>query len=210
MKQFRISSEGLYSWIRKLHLYFGLFISPFILVFAVSTIMFNHNWKPKNSESDAKVQKRSALVEIPADVESLEGVKRIMRQVGVSGEIDFIRYLRRDNRLVIPVMKPGQNITIDVDLESETAEIKRRRTGIWDALLYLHKSPGPHNANIRGNWFYTRLWGWLADTVVYLFLFISASGVYMWYLIKAERKIGLVLLSAGCLSFLLIVFVIVV
>ncbi len=45
----------------------------------------------------------------------------------------------------------------------------------------------------------------LVDTTVYLLLFITISGVYMWAVIKAERKIGLVLLGAGSLSFVLIV-----
>jgi hypothetical protein len=209
MKQLRIFKKSLYLWIRELHLYVGMFISPFILVFAISTILFNHTWKPWGDKSDAKVQKTSASIEIPKDVkggaEGIEQAKQILRQVGVSGEINYIRHLPGENRLVIPVMKPGQEITINVDLKSQTAEIKRRYTDIWDALFYLHKSPGAHNANIRGNWFYTRLWGWLADTVVYLILFISISGIYMWAVIKAERKIGLILLGAGCLSFILMI-----
>jgi len=209
MKRFRILSKSLYLWIRELHLYFGMFISPFILVFAISAILLNHTIKPWGDPSDAKVQKMSLSIEIPKDVkggvEGIEPAKQIMRQVGLSGEINFIRHLPQENRLVIPVMKPGQNITINVDLKSQTAEIERRRTDIWDALFYLHKSPGAHNAQIRGNWFYTRLWGWLADTVVYLILFLSVSGIYMWAVLKAERKLGLILLGAGCLSFILII-----
>ena len=208
MKRIRIFSKSLYLWIRELHLYLGLFISPFIVVFAVSTILFNHAWKPWNAGSDAKVQKMSVPVKIPEDVEGLEQAKQIMRQVNVSGEISYLP--KPKDHLVIPVMKPGQKITIDVNLETRPAEIERRYTAIWDALFYLHKSPGAHNANIRGNWFYTRLWSWLADTVVYLLLFISASGIYLWTVIKAERVIGLILLGAGGLSFLLIVFAIVV
>jgi hypothetical protein len=107
------------------------------------------------------------------------------------------------------VIKPGEEITIDVDLERQTAAIERRYTDVWETLFYLHKSPGPHNANIRGNWVYTRIWGMLADTMVYFILFISASGIYLWAVIKAERKIGFILLGAGGLSFLLVVFAIV-
>jgi hypothetical protein len=65
--------------------------------------------------------------------------------------------------------------------------------------------PGPHNANIRGNWPFTRLWGWLADTTVYLLLFLSATGVYLWTALRAERRAGLVVLGAGALSFAVIV-----
>jgi hypothetical protein len=46
----------------------------------------------------------------------------------------------------------------------------------------------------------------MADTVVCLLLFLSVSGVYLWAVIKAERRIGLVLLAAGAVSFFGIVW----
>ena len=57
------------------------------------------------------------------------------------------------------------------------------------------------NVAIRGNWIGTRVWGWFADTTIYLLLFISISGIYMWWAIKAERRIGAALLAAGTLTF---------
>jgi hypothetical protein len=57
--------------------------------------------------------------------------------------------------------------------------------------------PGPHNVAIRGNWIGTQVWRVFADATIYLLLFISASGVYLWWAIKAERRIGLVLVTAG-------------
>ena len=51
------------------------------------------------------------------------------------------------------------------------------------------------------NWFYMRAWRWLADTTSYLILFISVSGIYLWYVLRAERRVGFVLLCTGALSF---------
>ena len=51
------------------------------------------------------------------------------------------------------------------------------------------------------NWIYMKAWRWLADTTVYLLLFISVSGVYLWYVLRAERTVGFILLVAGALSF---------
>jgi hypothetical protein len=215
MKQPRILSKSLYLWIRDLHLYLGLFISPFILVFAISTIFFNHAWNPSgsNPKSADNVQKMSASIKTPPIAEDkgvdIEQAKQILRQLGVSGEIDYISHRKQENRLVIPVVKPGQRITINVDLNSQMAQVERRHTGLWDAMMYLHKSPGMHNVKIRGNWFFTRFWRLLADITVYLTLFISASGIYMWTVIKAERKIGLIMLGLGCVSFVLIVLALV-
>lgn len=89
-----------------------------------------------------------------------------------------------------------------MDLATGVATLERKDTGAWDALIYLHKMPGPHNATIRGNWLFTRLWGWLADGTVYLLLFLSASGVYLWTVLKADRRSGLISLGVGMLSFM--------
>lgn len=199
----RLFRKSPFLWIRDLHLYFGLFISPFVLIFAASTLLLNHTCKPWDTPADAEAMKTEMPVEIPEETEGIDLAKAIMRQVGISGEIRYIH--RRKGSLVIPVMKPGQNTTIKVDLENRTARVEQRNTDLWEVLFYLHKSPGPHNADIRGNWVFTRLWGWLADTVVYLLLFISASGIYLWAVIKAERKTGLVLMGAGCLCFFAVV-----
>lgn len=209
MKTSNISISNLHRWIRELHLYFGLFISPFILLYAISTILFNHTWKSRSAESEAKAQMERVSIEMPEGMEGLELAKYIMRKVNVSGEIEFFRHNLQQKQFVIPVMKPGQRITISVDLENKTAEIERRRTGFWSALLYLHKSPGPHLAGFRGNWFYTRLWKWMADATVYLILLVSITGIYMWWVLKVERKVGLVLVGAGCLTFILIALAIV-
>jgi len=46
-----------------------------------------------------------------------------------------------------------------------------------------------------------RAWRWMADATVYLILFISVSGIYLWYVLRAERSVGFILLFAGALSF---------
>jgi hypothetical protein len=46
-----------------------------------------------------------------------------------------------------------------------------------------------------------RIWRWLADGTVYLVLFLSISGVYLWAVLRAERRIGLALIAAGAVSF---------
>ncbi len=89
-----MKSASLYRWISKLHVYFGLFISPFVLVFAVSAIMFNHMW---GAESKGEVQKRQTSIEMPENVEGLEIARHIMRQVDVSGEVEFFRHDTRSN-----------------------------------------------------------------------------------------------------------------
>ncbi|MEP6917797.1 MAG: PepSY-associated TM helix domain-containing protein [Acidobacteriota bacterium] len=201
-----------YRWIRDLHLYFGLFVSPFILVFAASVFFLNHGKVVATASSPPETFRG---LRIPEGIEQLQGreavdrAREILPQVGLTGEIGFLRVLRKEGHLVFPVSKPGFDATVNVDVASRSAVVSRRTSGWWEALAYLHKSPGPHNVNLRGNWFWTRAWGWLADTTIYLTLFISISGLYLWYAIKAERIAGLWLLGAGAASYLGIMYAVV-
>jgi hypothetical protein len=135
---------------------------------------------------------------VPAGVELLSGreqvnaLRGVLDQLGVHGEVNFIRRISKEHRLVIPVIVPGREVTVDLNLETRSAILTTRGDSMWSAMVYLHKMPGQHNANIRGNWIYLRIWRWLTDATVYLVLFLSISGVYLWAVLRAERRIGLV------------------
>ena len=195
--------KAFYRWTRDLHLYFGLFVSPFVIAFAISVFFLNHGHVDTSVASSIATYRD---VTIPDGIETARGrdaidrARTITNQVGASGEIGFVRYVRSERRLTIPVSKPGLETAIDVDLVKRTAVVSRRSTGLLESMAYLHKSPGPHNADLRGNWLWTLVWRWLADATVYLVLFISATGVYLWLTIKTERRIGLALLGAGAVT----------
>jgi len=193
-----------YRWTRDLHLYLGLLVSPFVIAFAVSVLFLNHA-KVDTSAATSVTTVRD--VRIPAALETARGreaadrAREIVDQVGITGEIGFVRYIRKQQRFVIPVSTPGLETIIDVDVPSRTAVVSRREMGLLESVGYLHKRRGPHNADLRGNWFWTRVWRWLADGTVYLLLFISATGLYLWFAIKSERRIGFALLGVGAVSF---------
>ena len=201
----------LYRWLRDLHLYFGLFISPFILLFSVSVFYLNHGKLivptdvPAETYRDLRVPDGFDRVKGP---EAIARAKAILPQVGVAGEIGFLRYVSKDRHLIFPVSKAGSEATVDVDLDARTATVKRRSMDLWESIAYLHKMPGPHNVAIRGNWIGTQAWRVLADATIYLILFISLSGVYLWWAIKAERRIGFALLTTGAATFFGLVYVV--
>jgi hypothetical protein len=89
---------------------------------------------------------------------------------------------------------------VDVDTIRATAVVSRRTTGLFESFAAWHRLPGPHNIDIRGNWLGTRIWKGLADTTVFITLFLTVSGLYLWFALKAERVIGLLLITAGALS----------
>lgn len=194
-----------YRLIRGLHLYFGLFISPFVIVFAASVFFLVHAWLPKAQKPDAT--RIVSNLKLPANLEELSGrrlideLQPVLVSIKAQGEIGWIQHREREHLLIIPVSVPGRITTVTIDIARREATIERRTTGLADALIVLHKSPGPHLVGLRMNWFYMWLWRWFADATVYLILFITASGLYLWYVLQAERKVGLYLLAAGAISF---------
>jgi hypothetical protein len=133
-------------------------------------------------------------------MERLDRARQLLRQAGVSGEIGFVRYSAEEGSITIPVSKPGYEATVVVKMDTGAASITERKTGFWNSIIYLHKMPGPHLANIRGNWPVVRIWAWLADGTAWLLIFLSVSGVYLWAVLRSERHVGLMLLVVGLIS----------
>ncbi len=125
----------------------------------------------------------------------------MLEACGVRGEVGFIRHQVKEEKLIIPVTIPGRETTVSINLSNREATIVTRETGLADALVVLHKSPGQHGPDIRMNWFAMRAWRWLADASVYLLLLITVTGIYLWYVLRSERAVGILLFSAGTLIF---------
>jgi hypothetical protein len=180
----------------------GLFSSPFVLVFAISVFFLVHTWLPKLGSETSKTRAVSALA-LPADLQMLSGrplieaLKPILEQVGVRGEVGFVQNRVKEGVLIIPVTIPGRETTVSLRIASREATIVSRETGLASAMATLHRSPGEHAPAIRMNWFYMQAWRWMADTTAYMTLFLSVSGIYLWYVLRAERKVGFVLLCTG-------------
>ncbi len=195
-----------YFFTRDLHLYIGLFLSPFVLLFAASVILLNHPGIPLEKSIESKTDQ--VRLDLPPGLDRLQGMERVdrarqlLRQAGVSGEIGFVHYSAEEGTITIPVSKPGYEAAVSVKIDTGLASIKQRKTGFWNSIIYLHKMPGPHLANIRGNSPAVRIWAWLADGTAWLLIFLSVSGVYLWAVLRSERKAGVLLFVGGAISLL--------
>lgn len=199
-----------YSTLRGLHLYLGLAVSPVLVVFSVSVFFLVHSWLP--GSKTAPVTRTVTDIVFPADLEKRQGREQVMALrtvlagLDIPGEIGFVRYLPRDRKFMLPVTQPGRQCQVELNLADRTAAISTRDTGIADAMVYLHKMPGPHNVAIRGNSPHVKAWRWIADATVYLLLFVTVSGIYLWAVLKSERQVGLSLLAAGFLTFTALIY----
>jgi hypothetical protein len=206
-------SRRFYTVTRDLHLYLGLFISPFVLVFSVTVFFFVHAIAPKFSAETSQTRVATS-VSLPPDLAKLsgraliDGLKPTLAKINVLGEVGFIRHVVSDGTLVIPVSVPGRATTVTIRIAQREATIVTRETGLAEALMILHRSPGEHSPALSRNWFAMRAWRWFSDTTEYLTLFITVSGVYLWYVLRAERRVGFILLGTGTLLFFGLAYVV--
>jgi len=189
-----------YPLIRKLHLYFGLFISPFVLMFSCSLLAINHEgFLNKFAPVKHLPEIRTKLDKIPFGSSELATARSIITKLGIDGEIDYIS--NEDNNIFFPVSKPGLRTTIRINILTDSVIITRELLGAMRAMSYLHKMPGPHVEAIRGNSTFLKIWRLMADAVVYVILFLTVSGIFLWYFLKIERNLGLFALTLGIVFF---------
>src|SRR5437762_8274194 len=97
-------SGRFYRLIRDLHLYFGLFISPFVLLFAISVFFLVHSWLPRIASQTSTTRVVSALP-LPADMSTLSGrplseaLKPALAQAVARGEVGFVRHMIKEGKL---------------------------------------------------------------------------------------------------------------
>ncbi len=226
---------------RQLHLYIGIFLCPFLVLFAISTIVMNHPSprdpaNPKFAESTstiplsipAQVSDNLALAqqkfaEAKAIIED-RAAKKVATQAGnqannaaasaltehalkelnVSGELFAFGPIRNGQKK-ITLMVPGRTTIVTLDVARQVAILQHRDFNFIDTMSYLHRNPGPHKTK-GPNWSGSKAWGWGADWTVYLTLFLTVTGIYLWLVIKSERKIGLAFMSMGFVSVVAITY----
>ena len=190
--------KNYYPPVRTLHMYIGLLISPFILIFAVSVLVLNH---PGYFNNITPVREQSAintiLDSIPIRSTDLLTAKAIIEKLSIKGEIDFIG--KNDSSLFFPVKAPGVVHRIRVNTRNGMVSITRIDEGVLRGTTYLHMMPGPHNATIRGNSGFMKIWRYITDTIVYSLLFLTISGFFLWCFLQSERKTGIYVAGIGLL-----------
>jgi hypothetical protein len=193
-----------YALIRSLHLYFGLFISPFILLFAISVLVMNHPLFLDRlfPVREIEPEYRQLYAFEFAGSDSLMA-KKLLRLVNLDGEIDWIT--RTDTLFSFPLNKPGLTRWISLNRLTGKVTITGKEFGFFGATRYLHTMPGQHNARMRGNSLLIKLWRVATDTLVYVVLFVSASGVFLWYYLRPERTLGIVSMGVGLVFLVVIV-----
>jgi hypothetical protein len=170
---------------RNLHLLIGLLVTPFVLVYGISAIGMSHpTWLPKAHSTTERV-----VAVDPGEKNPRTMAEALQRREELRGAL---RSLRDDDGLVtFRVVRPGATYDIEVDRTAGTAAIRSRVSNFIGFLDRVHRIAGWHDHLPSGLLAFTLL------GVSVALLFLGASGVYLWYVLIAERRAGWIALVVG-------------
>jgi hypothetical protein len=171
----------MYRLIRNTHLILGLASVLFILTYAVSAVQMAH-----------RVRLRPTVVEedlsLAAGLAPRRLAEVLMEQRGYGGELGKPQTTPTGYR--ISITRPGANVDVRYDAATGQTHLRRETRSFLGMLNRLHHQNGLHHEDGRLN-----AWGWALALVSIALLAIGASGIYLWFRLRAERVLGFAVLT---------------
>lgn len=182
--------------IRRTHMYLALFLTPWMLIYALSGLVLNHNqtlraWYGGSLGQLEKVEERPYTAAFSADADPRMIGAQILEHLGLSGSFNVqgragqpklvinrngalaqhrITYFRPENRLLI-------------EKQSFTAPVFVNRAHF--------------RAGYEQPFLAARTWGFIVDLAIVGMVFWVVSGILMWWEIKPARLAGAVFAITG-------------
>jgi hypothetical protein len=190
-------------WNKKLHIYLGLYFLWFLWLFAISGLFLNHSkWLFADFWSSRKQSESIKKVQFPRETNDLRIAQNLMRQLGISGEIEWTKTHPAADHFDFRIVKPGQIIEVKTDLKAGQAVIQSIQTNGWGIVKMLHTFTGVRATDpaAERDWWATKFWSFSMDAISLGLIFLVVSGLIPWLKMKNRRILGAVILGSGLLS----------
>lgn len=186
--------------LRRCHLYIGLFLTPWLTMYAVSTVVFNH-WERISSFYQGHMDQFEREKEIaythvfsPGTTPRVKG-ERILDDLNLAGSFTVDK---AKDRLVINRRDPIAPRRITYIPAEKKLIIERQPFRSANFLTTLHSQVGYTNKLKR-----IKLWAICVDATAIATVLLVLSGFWMWWELKATRRLGLAFAAFGFLLFTL-------
>lgn len=179
----------MYRVIRQIHLYCGLVVGAFLMMYFVSGyIMVHRPWfLPAPS---APTVRTTTLA--PIDQESIEQLAAdAKKQLGLRGRIQFPQ-AQAAGLTRFWVLRPGVMARVDIPADGRTVKITTQRAGLVGTLIMLHKIAGYDDQLIFD------VYAFFCDLAGVAMILFAISGVYLWWKRARNKTWGILCLAASC------------
>jgi hypothetical protein len=192
-------------WNRKLHFYSGLFLIFFLWLFAFTGLLLNHpawtfheNWQNRKETN----YERSITPPNLNATDDLSQARDITKQLQIEGDVLLTTTKTSPNQLVFQVRRPGHFFFINANWEQRRATIRQADVNLWGIMKTLHSFTGNIADDSRNHrdWILTYVWAYAMDAVATGLIFMVLSSIYMWLKFPDKRRLGIIVLTLGCVS----------
>jgi hypothetical protein len=187
--------------VRRTHMYLALFLAPWILGYAVSTVAMNHQWTG-GPPSFIPEREQAYATRFAPGTPPLEMGRQILADLGLEGAYG-VQGSAEAGRLVInrqDLVTPRRIVFTPAD---QRLVVERAEFQSGGLLNRFHRRRGyqqPYAAD--------RLMAASVDAVIVAMVFWGLSGLWMWWEMRATRWWGLASMAAGLALFGGLVFAI--
>jgi hypothetical protein len=175
----------MYKIVRTVHLLLASFSLPFLIMYGLSAVQMSHStWfhlKPA-------VEERQISLTV-GQTDGRAVARAIMdRERTVKGEITNIQ--PNDAGMALRIVVPGTVHDVRYDRASGVARIKTSVAGTMGMLNRLHHWAGFWHEPVS-----MKVWAVAVAVVSAALMLLGASGIYMWFTRRPERRVGIALLA---------------
>jgi len=184
-------------------MYLALFLTPWILMYALSTMAMNHRdffaqLRGGGSGASYAVESVAAYPgTFPPGAKPREMARRILRHLDLDGT-HYVQQARETGRLTIYRESLLVRRRITYTPADRRLVVKRAAFRTPSFLEELHRRRGfEHDYPLED------AWGFIVDIVIVSIVFWVLSGVWMWLQLAGTRRLGLVFAGCGLALFAL-------
>ena len=175
----------MHRWLRNTHLLVALFSSAFVLMYAWSAVQMSHNtW------FDLKPRVVEHSVALAKGLDGRAAGRELMDRHGVRGEIMQAR--PEGQGIFIRIVRPGTVYDAQYSPTSGAAQVKESIVGFMGLLNRIH-----HIGGLWHDYTLTQVWAVFVGLVSAGLVVLALTGIFLWFKLRSERKVSVVLLAAS-------------
>lgn len=179
----------MYNLFRKIHLYTGLIILMFLMMYFVSgNIMAHRSWFLKPPPAPTR---QTVTLDVDGTLPLLQRAAYVKKELALPGRIQFSQKQPPDGTLFW-VCRPGWMIRVDVYPQNHTVRLSTQLTDWIGTLIMLHKIAGYDNEPLFD------VYAFCCDLAGVSMILFALTGVYLWWKRMKNHALGLVCLVASC------------
>jgi hypothetical protein len=179
-------------------MYLGLFLAPWMLMYALSTMAMNHRrwFRPEEGAPVFRTESVTTYAAaFPAGAAPEAIARQILRDIGLEGT-HTVSAPRDRSRITILRQDPFTPRRIVYTPSDRKLVVEKESFRMPAFLERMHRRRGYLEGFVT-----QRVWAASVDLAIIAMIFWAASGIWMWWEMKRTRLLGGLLALAGCLLF---------